>query len=245
PPGVRKPGSVGRPAGPEVAIMDEEGRPVQAGVEGEVVIRGANVTPGYLDDTDDAGSADAGGAQITAVWDDWLRTVAQGQLDTEGYLYITGRIKELINRGGEKIAPREVEDILLSHPAVAEAVSFAVPQAELGEEVGAAVVLRAGAVATAPEIRAFLAERLVYFKVPAHLLILPKLPKGATAKLQRRGLAERLGLQAAPARAPSVPGDGGAPRTPLERELAALWSDVLAVEVAGIEQSFFDLGGDS
>jgi len=186
PPAVRKPGSVGVAAGPEVAIMAETGdRLLPPGDTGEVVIRGPNVTRGYLDNPE---------ANATAFSDGWFRTGDQGVIDADGYLTITGRLKEIINRGGEKISPREVDEVLMDHPAVVQAVTFAVPHDRLGEDVSAAVVLAEGAQATEREIRDFAAQRLADFKVPRRLLILDEIPKGATGKLQRIGLAEKLGL---------------------------------------------------
>ena len=115
-------------------------------------------------------------------------------MDADGYLRITGRLKEIINRGGEKISTREVDEILIDHPAVAQAVTFAIPHAKLGEEVGAAVVLDEGAAATGNEIRDFASQRLADFKVPRKIVILDEIPKGATGKVQSIGLAEKLGL---------------------------------------------------
>jgi acyl-CoA synthetase (AMP-forming)/AMP-acid ligase II len=141
-----------------------------------------------------AGYENNPGANAEAFSDGWLRTGDQGMLDADGYLSITGRLKEIINRGGEKISPREVDEVLLDHPAVAQCVTFAVPHPTLGEDVAAAVVLREGATAEGPELRQFAAARLADFKVPRQILILPELPKGATGKVQRIGLAKRLGL---------------------------------------------------
>jgi acyl-CoA synthetase (AMP-forming)/AMP-acid ligase II len=185
PPGRRKPGTVGPAAGPEVAVMDASGRLLRAGRTGEVVIRGANVTAGYEHNAE---------ANAQAFVKGWFRTGDLGVLDGDGYLTITGRLKEIINRGGEKVAPREVDEVLLAHPAVAEAVTFAVPDAALGEEVGAAVVLKGGARASAGEIRAYAAERLASFKVPRRIAIVSEIPRGPTGKPQRIGLAEKLGL---------------------------------------------------
>ncbi|HVR28816.1 MAG TPA: acyl--CoA ligase [Thermoanaerobaculia bacterium] len=185
PPRRREPGSVGIAAGPEIAVMDAGGRLLEPGEIGEVVIRGPSVTAGYLGDSE---------ATAAAFTDGWLRTGDQGWLDGEGYLRLTGRLKEIINRGGEKISPREVDEALLDHPAVAQAVTFALPDARLGEEVAAAVVLRDGAAATESEIRDFARARLAAFKVPRRVLFLAEIPKGATGKLQRIGLAEKLGL---------------------------------------------------
>ena len=124
----------------------------------------------------------------------WFRTGDQGQLDGDGYLTLTGRLKEIINRGGEKISPLEVDGVLMDHPAVAQVVTFALPHPKLGEEVAAAVVLREGMAADEAAIRAFCAERLADFKVPRRVVLLDEIPKGATGKLQRIGLAEKLGL---------------------------------------------------
>jgi acyl-CoA synthetase (AMP-forming)/AMP-acid ligase II len=185
PPAVRKPGSVGLPAGPQVAIMGEDGTLLPAGEVGEIVIRGANVTAGYENNPK---------ANAEAFVDGWFRTGDQGMKDAEGYLSLTGRLKEIINRGGEKISPREVDEVLMDHPAVAQVVCFAIPHAKLGEEVGAVVVLREGAQVTERELQAFVAQRLADFKVPAKLIFMDEIPKGATGKLQRIGLAARLGL---------------------------------------------------
>ena len=185
PPAVRKPGSVGLPAGPQVAIMGEDGTLLPAGEVGEIVIRGANVTASYENNPK---------ANAEAFSDGWFRTGDQGTMDAEGYLSLTGRLKEIINRGGEKISPREVDEVLMDHPAVAQVVCFAIPHAKLGEEVGAVVVLREGAQVTERELQAFVAQRLADFKVPAKLLFMDEIPKGATGKLQRIGLAARMGL---------------------------------------------------
>lgn len=186
PPGRRKPGTVGCAAGPEVAIMDEAGPELlPQGRVGEVVIRGDNVCSGYENNPQ---------ANAECFVDGWFRTGDQGVMDEDGYLTITGRLKEIINRGGEKISPREVDDVLMHHEAVQQVVTFAMPHKSLGEEVAAAVVLREGAAADEQDIRSFAAERLASFKVPRKILILDEIPKGATGKLQRIGLAEKLGI---------------------------------------------------
>ena len=185
PPEVRKPGTVGRAAGPEVAIMGTGGGLLPAGGVGEIVIRGANVTAGY--ENNPAANAD-GFAH------GWFRTGDQGTMDDQGYVSITGRLKEIINRGGEKISPREVDEILMDHPAVAQVVCFGMPHPKLGEEVAAVVVLREGRVATERELAAFVASRAADYKVPKKILFMDEIPKGATGKLQRIGLAQKLGL---------------------------------------------------
>ena len=187
PPGKRYPGAVGLAAGPEIAIMDADGAILPAGGLGEVVIRGRNVTAGYENNA---------AANETAFTHGWFRTGDQGVIDAEGYLRLTGRLKELINRGGEKVSPIEVDTVLMDHPAVAQCLTFAVPHKMLGEEVAAAIVLREGATATETELRDFAAQRLAQFKVPRKIVFLNEIPKGATGKLQRIGLAEKLGLSA-------------------------------------------------
>jgi acyl-CoA synthetase (AMP-forming)/AMP-acid ligase II len=185
PPKQRKPGTVGVPFGLEVAIMDEKGDLLPQGSTGEIVIRGENVTHGY------ANNPQANAASFT---NGWFRTGDQGVKDIDGYLSIQGRLKEIINRGGEKVSPREVDEVLMEHPAVQQAVTFAMPHPKLGEEVAAAVVLRPGAQVGEQALRDFAKERLAAFKVPRKIVILDEIPKGATGKLQRIGLANKLGL---------------------------------------------------
>ena len=185
PPRPRRPGSVGIAAGPEVAILDDRGQALPRGSTGEVCIRGPNVSPGYVDNP---------AANAEAFTDGWFRTGDQGIIDAEGYLTITGRLKEIINRGGEKISPREVDEVLMDHPAVAQVVTFAMPHDKLGEDVAAAVVLREGQSLGEQALRDFAARRLADFKVPRKILFLSEIPKGATGKLQRIGLAAKLGL---------------------------------------------------
>ena len=185
PPPARFPGCVGIAAGPEIAIMDEAGALLPPNELGEVVIRGRNVTAGYENNP---------AANAAAFTDGWFRTGDQGALDADGYLRLTGRLKELINRGGEKVSPLEVDEVLMDHPAVAQCLTFAVPHAKLGEEVGVAVVLRGGLTAKESELRDFCGERLAAFKVPRRVVFLNEIPKGATGKLQRIGLAAKLGL---------------------------------------------------
>jgi acyl-CoA synthetase (AMP-forming)/AMP-acid ligase II len=185
PPGMRKPGTVGRAAGPEVCILDGAGQPAAPGVTGEIAIRGSNVMSGYENNSK---------ANAEAFTNGWFRTGDQGVMDDDGYVTITGRLKEIINRGGEKISPREVDEVLLDHPAVQQCVTFALPHDKLGEDVAAVVVLREGTTATEDELRAFAARRLADFKVPRKILLRAEIPKGATGKLQRIGLAQKLGL---------------------------------------------------
>ncbi len=185
PPQVRKPGSVGIAAGTEVALMDENGNLLPVSQTGEVVIRGQSVTRGYEGNP---------AANARAFSNGWFRTGDQGVLDPSGYLRLTGRLKEMINRGGEKVSPIEVDEVLLNHPAIAQAVTFAFPHQKLGEEIAVAVVLRDGRTLTDRELRDFAGEHLAEFKVPRKIIFLPEIPKGATGKVQRIGLAEKLGL---------------------------------------------------
>ncbi|MEO0381457.1 MAG: AMP-binding protein, partial [Pseudomonadota bacterium] len=185
---LQKPGSVGVAAGPEVAIAHEIENHLISGT-GEVCISGPNVTPGYESnpEANEKNFFDVDGAR-------WFRTGDQGAFDNDGYLFLTGRLKEIINRGGEKVSPLEVDGVLLDHPDIAQVVSFALPHPKLGEEVAAAVVLRDGATADERAIRDFATERMADFKVPRKVVIMDEIPKGATGKMQRIGMAEKLGL---------------------------------------------------
>ncbi|MBM9595657.1 acyl--CoA ligase [Roseitranquillus sediminis] len=181
----QKPGTVGTMGGPEVAIMGDDGRLLGAGEVGEIVIRGPNVTGGYRNNDKANAEAFSGG---------WFRTGDQGDMDADGFVTIRGRLKEIINRGGEKVSPREVDDVLMEHPAVAQVVTFAMPHDKLGEEVAAAVVPVDGQIVDPVELREFAAKSLAPFKVPRKVVVLDEIPKGPTGKLQRIGLAEKLGL---------------------------------------------------
>jgi oxalate---CoA ligase len=229
PPAVRKPGSVGLPAGPEVRVIDSEGKEIAPGEVGEVVIWGDNVTPGYLNFPDDKQERLEGG---------WFRTGDLGQMDDEGYLFLLGRVREIVNRGGEKISPAEIDSCLLRHEEVSEAVSFAVPHPSLGEDLAAAVVLHKDVDANEQSLRAYLYARLSHFKVPSRILVVDAIPKSSIGKVQRRQLSERLKhlLQAA----------SDKPLDDTERFLAELFGEVIpgCAEV-GRTHDFFGLGGDS
>ncbi len=233
PPALRKAGSVGPAAGPEMAIMAEQsGDLLPDGETGEIVIRGPNVTPGYEASPQ---------ANREAFHDGWFRTGDLGYRDEDGYFTITGRRKEIINRGGEKISPREIDEILLDHPAVAQAVTFSLPDPRLGEEVAAAVVLRDPG-ASIQELQAHVAGRAIEFKVPRRIVVLDALPKGPTGKPVRVGLARRLGLEAAAQEQSPAP---LAPRDDWERTIAAMWCEVLGLEEVGVNQAFLEVGGYS
>ena len=143
------------------------------------------MTPGYENNPD---------ANAQAFTNGWFRTGDQGVMDADRYVTLTGRLKEIINRGGEKISPKEVDEVLMDHPEVQQVVTFAIPHDKLGEEVAAAVVLREGMQTTEAEIREFAAERLADFKVPKQVIMMDDIPKGPTGKLRRIGLAEQLGI---------------------------------------------------
>ena len=184
----QKPGSVGMPAGPSVKIAHEVNNSLVMGA-GEVVISGDNVTPGYENNSEanEKSFFEIDGKR-------WFRTGDQGAFDEDGFLYLTGRLKEIINRGGEKISPLEVDSILLDHPEVKQVVTFAVPHPKLGEEVAAAIVLSESSKSDEKDIRSYAKEKMADFKVPRQIVILDEIPKGATGKMQRIGMAEKLGL---------------------------------------------------
>ena len=232
PPRQRKAGSVGKPVDLDVAIMDTGGNLLAGGETGEVVVRGASVMRGYDGNAVTRQAAFAG---------DWFKTGDLGFFDDDGYLFLTGRSREIINRGGEKITPWEVDEVLLEHPAVADAVTFAFPHPSLGEDVGSAVVLRPHMAATPKEIRQFVVGRIADFKVPRKVLIVSEIPRGPTGKVQRIGLAAEFGL----AKHVFTSQDFVAPRTPIEKILAECWAEILQVMQVGINDDFFALGGDS
>lgn len=240
PPRPRKPGSVGIPTGVEVAVLDGSGQPLPSDASGEISIRGRNVTAGYLDNPT---------ANATAFVDGRLRTGDIGYLDPEGYLFLSGRLKEMINRGGEKISPREVDDVLAAHPAVAQVAAFSVPDARLGEDIAAAVVLRRGRKAEENELRTWAAARLAYFKVPKRIIFVSEIPKGPTGKLRRLDLAKTLGLAEGAAKDPGrEPGRGTAssrPASATEETLLGLMRKALGAGGLDVEEGFFDAGGDS
>ena len=228
PPGKRVPGAVGLPSGCNVGIMNELGVLLPPLELGEVVIRGRNVTQGYENNP---------AANAVTFINGWCRTGDQGRLDADGYLFLNGRLKEIINRGGEKITPREIDDVLLSHPDIREAVAFAVPHPSLGENVAAAVVPRDGKVLTEVSVREYALARLPEFKVPACIVITSHIPKGPTGKLQRTGLASRL--------AQELVVSYEAPGNALEQLSADIFQQILQVNRVGRHDNFFALGGDS
>jgi oxalate---CoA ligase len=239
PPAAQKVGSVGVAVGLEVCIRGGSGEAAGPGVRGEILVRGAGVMSGY-EGMDNAAFFDAEG---------WLRTGDEGCFDAEGYWFITGRIGEQINRGGEKVSPREVDEVLLDHPAVEDAAAFAMPHVELGQEVAAAVVLRAGVPIGADALAQHVNARLAYFKVPKAFYVVPELPRGPGGKLRRRLLPEivRELLPLADARSVDSASADGAdePLSPMEKQVAAWWAEELQVTEVLRGADFFDLGGDS
>ena len=228
PPAARKAGSVGLPAGPEMAIMGDGGELLEVGEIGEIVIRGSNITAGYVNNDE---------ANESAFTDGWFRTGDLGRTDDDGYFFLTGRTKEMINRGGENISPREIDEVLLEHSGVIQAVAFAVPHSTLGEDLAVAVVREKGASVTEQELREFAFDRLAEFKVPSQVVFVDEIPKGPTGKLQRIGLGEKLSTYLQP--------EDVRPEGPVESELAALWCIVLDRSDIGRNSNFFACGGDS
>ena len=186
PPGNRKATKAGFAAGPEVSVMDDNHNILENGKIGEVVIRGDNVTKGYLNNSQ---------ANKDSFVDEWFRTGDQGFYDDEGFLQLTGRIKEIINKGGEKISPLEIDDAIMKHESVFQGITFPIVHNKLGEEVAAAIVLKNDHQLTEQELKEFLSKILAPFKIPQTIVFLDEIPKGKTGKLQRIGLAKKLGLE--------------------------------------------------
>ena len=228
PPGTAKPGSVGRIPQGELAIRDDKGIFLQAGETGEVMVRGPSVMPGYLfGDIEDVPSG---------LQDGWLPTGDLGTVDADGFLTIVGRRKEIINRGGEKVSPYDVERALLCHPAVREAASFAVPHPRLGENVGAAVVLHRSTSLTSAQLIDFVCDRLAPYQMPRHIQIVESLPVGATGKISRSQLSEAFANRERPKVQPMAP---------LEILIADIWQRLLKRTDVGVDDDFFEIGGDS
>ena len=226
---TRRAGTVGPPAGAEVAILDPQGEHLKPGIPGEIVIRGASATLGY--ETGPSGwIRDAHGER-------WFASGDEGYFDAQGRLVLTGRLKEMINRGGQKVVPRRVDEALLEHPAVAEVIAFAVPHETLGQDLLAAVVLETGSSADEQELRRHAFERLAAHEVPSRIVLVGALPYSDTGKPQRIGLAEQLGDALFSSRAPAV-GE-------METLITDTFADVLEQSRPGRDANFFSLGGDS
>ena len=227
PPGVRKPGSAGIVGGAELAILNPAGETLPPRAQGQIAVRGPAVFSGYRDNEL---------ATRQSFHDGWFLTGDLGWLDEDGYLFIDGRLKEMINRGGEKVLPGEIDDVLMAHPAVARAAAFALPHPTLGEDAAAAVVLRPGSEIAESDLRRFASAHLAPFKVPRRIFFVDALPVGATGKPKRAALSEQLAHRLPPHQPPT---------TPLELRLAQIWQRLLHVPRAGLADDFFALGGDS
>jgi acyl-CoA synthetase (AMP-forming)/AMP-acid ligase II/thioesterase domain-containing protein len=237
PPGLpRKTGSVGRAIGPEIAIMHARGDLLPTGSEGEIVLRGDAVMEGYLD---------AEEANREVFLHGWFRTGDLGRMDREGDLFITGRIKEVINRGGETISPVEIDHAMAEHPGIARAASFAVPHPTLGDDIVAAVVLRPGARAVASQIRNFLAERLSRSKVPGRIWFVESIPLNANGKPLRNALRTQFQTGAQAQESPESPAPEDESTALLRHRVGAVWMRVLNTDMPGSEDNFFAMGGDS
>jgi len=227
PPGPSKFGTCGIPWPGIMRIAGPDGRPLPAGEHGEILVKGPSVMAGYL-------NAPEGNRAVFV--DCWYRTGDIGSLDADGFLTLHGREREFINRGGEKIAPLEIDQALMRHPQVAQAAAFGVPHPRLGEDAAAAVVLRPGATVTPAELRDFISERLAAFKVPRRITIIDQLPRGITGKVQRKRLAEALREN---------PERSGLSEEGLHASLAQLWKKVLKTDNLSLDDDFFEKGGDS
>ncbi len=225
----RREGTVGRPDPGAVALLGEDGNPVAPGAVGEVAIQGTGLATGYLDEA---------GHPQPILEKGWFHTGDLAQLDDAGFLTLTGRIKDIINRGGEKISPLEIDAVLLRHPDVVEAAAFPVPHQRLGEDVSAAVVLRSGSEVTAQQLRHFLRDELVLFKIPRRIEILERLPKGNTGKILRAALTQQFSARPEPAGDRKI-------YTPLESQIIELWARLLGRETVNPTDEFFEIGGDS
>ena len=185
PPKQQKAGFVGLPAGPEVCIMDDNGNILKQGNVGEICIKGDNVTLGYENNDD---------ANKTSFTNGWFRTGDQGYFDNDGYLKISGRIKEIINKGGEKISPLEVDNVLMDHPSIDQAVCFGYEDKMLGENIASAIIIKDGMECSENDVLNYAEKKLAKFKIPKKIFFVDEIPKGATGKLQRNVLAKKFGL---------------------------------------------------
>lgn len=239
PPRARDADAVGLPVIDELKLIDEHGATVAAGQTGEVVVRGPGVMKGYLNDPK---------ANEQIFIDGWLRTGDEGFLDTEGYLHLTGRIKDIINRGGRKISPAEIDDALLAHPQIIAAAAFPVPHATLGEDVAAAVVATKGETPAVQTLKKFLAEHLTSYKIPRHIVFVDALPQTANGKIQRHHLSRNFELDSiADVEYQTAPPDDKSDRraSALELKLQEIWTTTLGRESVGLHDDYFSLGGDS
>jgi oxalate---CoA ligase len=237
PPGLSKPGTCGVPQPGTIAIVGDDGHRLSSGKLGEILVGGPTVISGYLD---------APELNRTCFLDGWFRSGDIGSVDEDGFLTLHGRKTDVINRGGEKISPLEIDDALMRHPAVLEAAAFSVPHPRLGEDVVAAVVVRPGMTTTSVELRKYLQDQVAPFKVPRRIILREQLPKGTTGKVLRRRLTESweggpaADAQAASSAVPNKSADEG-----LVKELTNLWVRLLRTDSISIDDDFFEKGGDS
>lgn len=232
-----KPGSVGATAGCVINILDETGTQIQAGVEGEIALRGPNVFPGYEDNPE---------LNASVFVDGWFKTGDLGRMDEDGYLFITGRVKELINRGGEKISPYEVEQAIFQHPGIMDAVVFPLSDSDFNETVAAMIVLKPGWTITLKELRRFLQGKIKHFKMPTRLFFADKIPSGKAGKIQRNTLFQHLeGLKEAEADPENGSDMMGPAQNDTEKKLVSIWKNILHLKKVGMEDDLFELGGDS
>ena len=186
PPIKQKAGSVGMPAGTKIIIMNEKNKILKNGEIGEICIKGDNVTSGYENNSE---------ANKTNFIDGWFKTGDEGYFDNEGYLKISGRLKEIINKGGEKISPSEIDSVLMYHPSIEQAVCFGFKDKMLGEDIGAAIILKKDQICSEFDIKKYAQNKLAKFKIPKKIFFVSEIPKGSTGKLQRIGLAKKFGLE--------------------------------------------------
>jgi len=225
PPGQRKLGSVGVPVNAELLILDDAERQAPPGVDGEILLRGAGVIREYL------------GAQPDgAFWEGWLRTGDIGHVDDDGYLYVVGRKKEVIKRGGHSVFPLEIDNVLSTHPSVAEAITFSIPHDTLGEDVMAAVVGKPDASIDPSSLREQLSTSLSSYKIPTRVIVVDSIPRNAIGKALRREMAQQLAPQLAP--------ESRSPSTPTEEALLSIWHKVLRRNDIGVTDNVFQFGAD-
>ena len=237
-PGRTKLGTCGIPWPGTMRIVNDDGRELPAGEQGEILLGGPTLTSGYLNSPE---------LNRSCFVDGWFKTGDLGSLDEDGFLTLHGRKHDLINRGGEKISPAEIDDALQRHPAVAEAAAFAIPHARLGEDVAAAVVLRPGVTVTPVELRRYLQDQVASFKVPRRIVVRDQLPKGKTGKIQRRLLtASWEDMAGTVPRIPAPPIAGTAsPEDALVSGLLTSWRRLLKSPAISVDDDFFEKGGDS
>jgi len=225
PPGQRKLGSVGVPINAELLILDDAERKAPPGVDGEILLRGAGVIREYLGTQPDG-----------AFWEGWLRTGDIGHVDDDGYLYVVGRKKEVIKRGGHSVFPLEIDNALSTHPSVAEAITFSIPHDTLGEDVMAAVVGKPDASIDPGSLREHLSASLSSYKIPTRVLIVDSIPRNAIGKALRWEMPQRLASQLAP--------ESRSASTPMEQVLLAIWRKVLRRDDIGVTDNLFQFGAD-